>query len=107
MLTPFPFSDLGWSKVRPAIVVSRSDRSDGDVIIAFITSNVTVPSGPADVLVRSTDPYYASTGLKRDSRIRLDKLVTVEKAILLGELGELAPELVVAVDEKLTYALGL
>ena len=35
VLTPFPFTDLSGQKVRPALVVSRSDRPGSDVLLAF------------------------------------------------------------------------
>jgi hypothetical protein len=38
VLTPFPFTDLSGQKVRPALVVSRSDRGGRDVLLAFITT---------------------------------------------------------------------
>lgn len=37
-LPPFPFTDLTGRKVRPALVVSRSNRLGADVILAFITT---------------------------------------------------------------------
>ena len=37
VLVPFPFTDLSAAKVRPALVVSRSDRSSRDVIVCFMT----------------------------------------------------------------------
>jgi len=45
--------------------------------------------------------------LKRSSVLKLDKLVTVETSILLGELGELVEALMLQVAEKLRYALEL
>jgi len=37
VLTPFPFTNLSGQKVRPAVVVSRSDRQGRDILLAFIT----------------------------------------------------------------------
>jgi mRNA interferase MazF len=42
VLTPFPFTDLSGQKVRPALVVSRSDRPGTDVLLAFITQSLQV-----------------------------------------------------------------
>ena len=39
--------------------------------------------------------------------MKLDKLVTVERSIVLGELGELSATLLKEVNEKLQYALEL
>ncbi len=107
VLTPFPFTDLSGRKVRPALVVSRSDRGGNDVVLAFITSIQRSTVWPADLLVESSHPDFAMTGLKRDSVVKLDKLVTIETSILLGELGELPDTLLAQASDKLRYALDL
>lgn len=107
VLTPFPFTDLSGQKVRPAVVVSRSDRPGRDVVLAFITSHRGQSLSPTDLLIEESHPDFRQTGLKTRSVVKLDKVVTVESAILLGELGELSAALLEQVDVKLRYALGL
>jgi mRNA interferase MazF len=107
VLTPFPFTDLSGQKVRPALVVSRSDRPGSDVLLAFVTTYTGASILPTDLLIASTDADFAQTGLKRDSVVKLDKLVTVETSILLGELGELSAALLQEADTILRYALEL
>ncbi len=36
ILTPFPFTDLHGSKVRPALIISNDKRKGEDLIITFI-----------------------------------------------------------------------
>ena len=107
VLTPFPFTDLTGNKVRPALVVSRSDRSGQDVLLAFITSRLNLSPSRADLSLDSTHPDFTQTGLKVSSRVKLDKLVTVERSVILGELGVLSPVLMQEVDKSLKYALEL
>ena len=107
VLTPFPFTDLSGQKVRPALVVSRSDRPGSDVVLAFITASRSHPLPTTDLLVEDSHPDFAQTGLKKSSVIKLDKLVTVETSVLLGELGELSSALLQQTDEKLRHALEL
>jgi mRNA interferase MazF len=107
VLSPFPFTDLSGQKVRPALVVSHSDRPGSDCLLAFITTYAGGPLLTTDLLVASSHPDFTRTGLKRDSVVKLDKLVTVETSILLGELGELSASLLQQADEKLRYALDL
>jgi mRNA-degrading endonuclease toxin of MazEF toxin-antitoxin module len=59
------------------------------------------------LLVEDSRPDFAQTGLKVTSVVKLDKLVTVERSIILGELGEFSEALLSAVNEKLRYALEL
>lgn len=107
VLTPFPFTDLSGQKVRPALVVSRSDRSDNDVLLAFITSRRNPTPVKSDLLVEISHPDFARTGLKVTSAVKFDKLVTIELSVLLGELGEFSETLLSEVNEKLRYALEL
>jgi mRNA interferase MazF len=107
VLTPFPFTDLTGQKVRPALVVSRSDRPGSDILLAFITTYRTQPLLATELLIADNHPDFAQTGLKLSSVVKLDKLVTVAGAIVLGELGELSAVLLQQVGEKLRYALDL
>lgn len=52
-------------------------------------------------------PEFPVTGLKVPSVVRCDKLATVHRHILLGELGTLSPSLLGALDDCLRYALAL
>ncbi|MEY4747372.1 MAG: hypothetical protein RLZZ416_421 [Candidatus Parcubacteria bacterium] len=80
VLVPFPFTDLSGQKVRPALVlyVSRGE----DCIVAFVSS-ISTKRGPFDVPIRATK----ANGLKVDSVIKVDKVATLQKLIVLGELG--------------------
>ena len=106
VLSPFPFTDLSGRKTRPALVVSRSDRT-GDVTLAFITTYFGETLYDADLLLDRTHPDFAATGLRRSSVVKLDKLITVDQSILLGELGELSVGLIHEANDKLRYALEL
>ena len=107
VLTPFPFTDLSGNRVRPALVISRSDRKDVDLMITFITNDTGKALGPSELLIETTHQDLARTGLKLNSVIRLDKLVTVDSHILLGSLGELSEELIRGAIACLTHALDL
>ena len=76
-------------------------------MLAFITSYRGLPLLATDLLVEPPHPEFAQTGLKGGSVIRLDKLVTVETSILLGELGALSVGLLREADAKLRYALDV
>jgi len=93
--------------VRPALVVSRSDRPGRDVLLAFMTSKQSPTPTRSDLLVGGSHPDFAQTGLKASSVVKLDKLVTVEHSIILGELGEFSAALLQEVNERLRYALEL
>ena len=107
VLTPFPFTDLSGAKVRPAIVVSRSDRPGDDVILAFVSSVVPSRSLPTDLVVDPSHPNVRETGLKVPSIVNCDKLASVQRQIILGELGQLSATLLRELDQRLGHALNL
>jgi len=107
VLTPFPFTDLSGTKVRPAVVVSPADRPGEDVILAFISSVKPLTLLPTDLLIEASHPDFPSTGLKVASIVKCDKLATVQRRIILGELGTLSPALLVELNTRLRVTLGL
>jgi len=107
VLTPFPFTDFSGSKVRPAVVVSRSDRPGDDVILAFVSSVVPPRPLPTDLVVDPSHPHFRETGLKVPSIVKCDKLGTVQRRIILGELGQLSATLLREWDQRLRHALNL
>ncbi len=86
VLVPFPFTDLSATKVRPALVVSNSGRASRDVVVCFITSRVEKEVPHALVLQASP-----KSGLKVPSLVRFDKIATLDRGIILGELGRVDP----------------
>jgi len=73
-LVPFPFTDLSSSKQRPALVL-RSDRSEPDLVVCAITSQLNdAPSG-AEFLVPPQE--LSSWGLPKPSKVKLAKLFTL------------------------------
>jgi mRNA interferase MazF len=107
VLTPFPFTDLQGAKVRPAIIVSRTDRPGDDVILAFISSIVPAQVVLTDLIVDPESSEGRNAGLKRISVIKCDTLATVQRRILLGELGSLSPTLRREIDQRLKQTLAL
>ncbi|QSZ67236.1 type II toxin-antitoxin system PemK/MazF family toxin [Methanofollis aquaemaris] len=104
VLIPFPFTDLTAAKLRPALVLHEGDQ---DVVLAFISSRIPARPNPAGVMVPVSDPGFAKSGLKVDSVIRLDKVATVLKDLVVGELGELDNDLRTEVNTKLPSVFRL
>ena len=97
VLTPFPFTDLSGTKVRSAV----------DVILAFISSVKPPTLLPTDLSIPTSHPDFPGSGLKVASIVKCDKLATVQRRIIFGELGVLSPALLVELNACLRMALGL
>jgi mRNA interferase MazF len=92
VLTRFPFTDLSGGKVRPALVVSRDNERRVDVVLAFITSRTLNPPLPDSFAIQPS----AVNGLKVPSLIRFDKLATLEKGVVAGQIGRMEASALVA-----------
>jgi mRNA interferase MazF len=92
VLTRFPFTDLTADKLRPALVISRDNERRSDVVLAFITSNAQAADNPDTLRIEPS----AANGLKVASVVRFDKIVTLEKQIIVGKLGDVEPEVLFA-----------
>jgi mRNA interferase MazF len=104
VLIPFPFTDLTTAKLRPALVLVEGE---DDCVVAFISSQMPTKPSLTEVLVREDHKEFAGTGLKRSSVLRLDKVATVSKSLMLGEIGQIGESLRREVNHKLreTYQL--
>ena len=81
VLVPFPFTDLTAAKLRPEKIPSELSE--------------------VDILITKDNPGFRRAGLKADSVIKLDKIATVLKDLIVGELGEVDEKLRQEVNQKL------
>ncbi|TSC56965.1 MAG: hypothetical protein Greene041679_487 [Parcubacteria group bacterium Greene0416_79] len=102
VLVPFPFTDLSGQKVRPALVLYVSRKGE-NCIVAFITSVQSRKIYAFDVPVLSSK----QNGLLLNSTVKLDHLATLQKQVVLGELGNVEPALLKEVNKKLRALFGL
>jgi len=100
ILVPFPFTDLSSSKVRPGLIISNK-LIGNDVVVAFISSKSKDKMLLTDVLIKETIKDYKKTGLKVDSIVKVNKIATLDKKIILGELGCIPNKVQEQVSKKL------
>ncbi len=104
VLVPFPFTDLTTSKLRPALVLVEGEM---DCVVAFISSRLAPRASTREVLIPQGHKEFSLTGLKTASVIRLDKVATISRNIIVGEIGEIGESLRKDVNKILheTYQL--
>ena len=98
VLVPFPFTDLTAAKLRPALVIYEGEK---DVVMAFVSSKIPSELSEVDILITKNQTSFRKAGLKVDSVIKLDKIATVLKDLIVGELGEVDEKLKQEVNQKL------
>ncbi len=107
VLVPFPFDDLTASKVRPAVCLTNEIKPHSHIVLAFITSRVSASASATDFVIDKSDADFVATGLKVSSMIRLHRLMTVTKSIILRELGELSISQQTEIENKLRKLFDL
>src|SRR5438105_13053515 len=99
ILIPFPFTNLSETKIRPCLVLIEADY---DVTVSFITTQ-SAWQDEASVLIHSS----TENGLKKDSIVRLNKLATVDKELILGKIGKLNDKEISTIDQQLKEVLQI
>jgi len=102
ILVPFPFTDLSSAKVRPALVLSPKREKSLDMIVCFISSQITAENAHS---VR-IEPKVGN-GLKVTSIVRFDKIATLDRRIALGVLGRVSSEWLSAHKKEFLSVFGL
>ncbi len=77
------------------------------IVLAFITSNVSSNPSETDFVIDSNDAGFAQTGLKVSSTIRLHRLMTISKKLVVSELGELSQIQQAEVRTRLQRLFGI
>ncbi len=93
ILIPFPFTNLSDSKIRPCLVLLEAEF---DVTVSFITTQ----TGWNDSHTIAIKPT-ATNGLKKESLLRLNKLATIDKELIIGKIGALDNQEKSTVNQKL------
>ena len=90
LIVPFPFSDLKGLRQRPVLVISHDEYNEDceDIITCGITSNL--KDTRCSVLFNEDNLLEGKIPLK--SRIKVDKLFTLEKSIVKKKIARLDSE---------------
>ena len=102
VLVPFPFTDLSGQKIRPALILHDSKGGE-DCVVAFVSGVKQKKVGLFDIAVTATP----GNGLKQNSVIKLNKIATLQKKIILGEIGTLEPVILASINKKLKILFDL
>ena len=89
VLVPFPFTDLRSSKQRPALVISSNQFNSvrDDLLLAAITSQIPADLATDEFLIPPT--ALIACGLPKPSLIRLLKLITLHRSLVVKRIGSL------------------
>ncbi len=111
VLVDFPFSDRAGSKVRPALVVQddRWNRALEDTVLCVIsTSRRRMKFGaPTQLFIPLTPESPTTTGLRADSVVQCEILLTLDQNMILSRIGQLSHEQLEQIDGCLKEVLSI
>ncbi|MBU0958484.1 MAG: type II toxin-antitoxin system PemK/MazF family toxin [Nanoarchaeota archaeon] len=87
VLLPYPFTDQKGSKVRPAVIISNNQfnvRCEDCVMVPLTTI---IKTEPYSFVIQQKD--LEKGNLLKSSRVRIDKLFTVNKSLILMKIGKI------------------
>lgn len=99
ILIPIPFTDLASQKRRPAVIISsdKYNESNEDIVVVALTSNIE----PRNFTIILTTDDLEEGALKVRSMIRVDKIYTLNKSIVLKTFGRIKPTIFLKIRESL------
>lgn len=106
VLFRFPQTDFETGKLRPALLLAKLPGEYDDWLICMISSQTHQCVVGFDELVQETDEDFVQSGLKVASVIRVGRLAVVSGEILLGAIGEISPERLNRVKQRLVSWLS-
>ena len=108
VLVDYPYSDGTGSKVRPALVVQNDDLNlqITDTILASISRSQHRASA-TQLLVEIGTSEGVQSGLRQDSMVQCENLLTIDQRQIIAAIGRLTSPLMQQIDDCLKSALGL
>ena len=111
VLVGFPFVQEGSvaRKRRPAVVLlsDRFNRGGSAVILAAITSSQKRRGLRSKVSVARDSPEGRRAGLRTNSVVDCQTLITLPRSEPVAKLGSFPPEVMILIDRAIEDALGL
>jgi mRNA interferase MazF len=89
VLTPFHYSDLSCSKLRPVLILLQASVRFDDWLVCMVSSRLHQAESGFDELINPTDADFAATGVKVPSILRLSRLAVLDGSLLVGSLGSI------------------
>jgi len=90
VLTPFPYTDLSGSKLRPVLMLRPVSARFDDWLVCIISSQITQAEPGFDELLGPDDTDFIASGLKLPSVLRLSRLAVLNSALLAGYIGTIS-----------------
>ncbi len=92
--------------MRPALVLAVSSSID-EITLCFISSQKVQILSSDEFAIAESDKEFAETGLKADSKVKVTKIITLERKLILRKIGKLSKNQILKLNQILTTAFKL
>jgi mRNA interferase MazF len=106
VLAQFPFTDLSQTKLRPAVALWSSPTID-EVTICFISSQNVSNLTSDEFAINDTDAEFSGTGLRVSSKVRVTRITTLNRQLIVRRLGRLGTQQMQLLNATMIQAFQL
>ena len=110
VLIDFPYSNHTGSKTRPALVVQAdpwNQRLNATILAGITSSRHRRVGAPTQYLIEISTTEGRQTGLRLNSVVQCEKLITFSQNQILNVIGRLSDDAMLQIDLCLKSALGI
>jgi mRNA interferase MazF len=106
VLTEFPFTDLSRTKLRPAVVL-YAPLFRSEITLCFISSQNVNNLAFDEFAIKPSDAEFPITGLRVLSKVRVTRITTLDRQLIVRRLGKLGTQQTQQLNEKMVRELQL
>lgn len=106
ILISFPFTIPNQSKIRPAVIITKTLDKYSDIIVCAISSVVPKKLSEREILIGRNAKYFKKTGLRVDSVIKIDRIATLRETDVVAVIGKCSAELWETISNKFKDLAG-
>ncbi len=100
-LTPFPYTDLSGSKLRPVLLLRPASERFNDWLVCMVSSQLHQGEPQFDEWIQEKDDDFWRSGLKVPSVFRLSRLAVLDATVLIGKMGNIEPKRLTSIRNRL------
>lgn len=98
VLAQFPFTDLSQTKLRPALVLYGNVPLN-EITLCFISSQNINDVSSQELAILISDEEFTQTGLRVSSKVRVTRIVTLQRQLILRHLGKLGNQQMIKLNK--------
>ncbi len=103
VVTTFPYTDLSTTKLRPVLLLRQTSERFDDWLVCMVSSQLHQTDAQVDEVLMPADADFVASGLKAPSLLRLTRLAVLDGALMVGSIGAIANDRLVAIRQRLAH----